>query len=118
MVFDPEGTTYATLLDVFWRNVDPFAAGRQFCDVGKQYRSGIFVHDAEQRRLAEETKRKVAERFGKPVVTEVTDAGTFWPAENYHQDYHEKNPVRYRTYRFGCGRDARLAELWGEPARH
>ena len=116
VAYDPKATTYAKLLYVFWRNVDPFAKGGQFCDLGTQYRPAIFVHSPEQRRLAEETKAEVAKRFGKPVLVEVTDASTFWPAENYHQDYCMKNPLRYKTYRVGCGRDARLRELWGTEA--
>jgi peptide-methionine (S)-S-oxide reductase len=118
VVFDPKRTSYAALLEVFWHNVDPFAVARQFCDAGQQYRSAIFVHDAGQRALAGQTRDAVAKRFGKSVATQVHDAGPFWPAENYHQDFWKKSPVRYKTYRFGCGRDARLRELWGEAAAH
>jgi peptide-methionine (S)-S-oxide reductase len=113
--YDPTKVDYQTLLDVFWRNIDPLVENRQFCDVGSQYRSGIFPVDAQQRRLAEASKRKVAQRFEQPIVTEITDATTFYPAEEYHQDYYMKNPVRYKFYRFNCGRDARLEELWGKP---
>ena len=116
VVYDPKTVTYDRLLYIFWRNVDPFAKGGQFCDYGSQYRAGIFVHDAKQRKLAEAGKAEVAKRFGQPVHVEVTDASKFWPAENYHQDYCFKNPLRYKTYRAGCGRDTRLKELWGDEA--
>jgi peptide-methionine (S)-S-oxide reductase len=115
VVYDPRKVTYAQLLEVFWRNIDPLTANAQFCDTGSQYRAGIFVHDEAQRRLAEETKRAVAQRLEKPIVTEVVAASKFWPAEEYHQDYYKKNPIRYKLYRAGCGRDRRLAELWGDP---
>ena len=113
VLFDPGKVTYSQLLDVFWRNIDPLTANAQFCDTGSQYRAGIFAHDATQRRLAEESKRAVAQRLGKPVVTEVAAAARFWPAEEYHQDYYKKNPVRYSLYRAGCGRDQRLEAIWG-----
>jgi peptide-methionine (S)-S-oxide reductase len=117
IVYDPKKVTYEKLLDVFWHNVDPTTPNRQFCDGGTQYRSAIFYHDAEQKRLAEASKRKLEEsgRFPR-VVTEIVQAGPFYPAEDYHQDYYRKNPIRYRYYRFGCGRDARLEELWGTEA--
>ncbi len=116
--YDPAQATYEKLLEVFWRNVDPTTPNRQFCDVGEQYRTAIFVHDEEQRRLAEESKRRVeaTRSFREPVVTPIVPAGLFYPAEEYHQDYYKKNPVRYRFYRSSCGRDARLKELWGEAA--
>ena len=117
VVYDPRRVTYAQLLQVFWSNIDPLTAERQFCDVGSQYRAGVFVHDAAQKRLAEESKRAVAVRFGKPVVTEVTPASTFYPAEEYHQDYYKKNPLRYNFYRTSCGRDRRLEAVWGSAAR-
>jgi peptide-methionine (S)-S-oxide reductase len=117
IVYDPRKVTYAQLLDVFWRNIDPLTADRQFCDVGSQYRAGIFAHDETQRRLAEESKRAVAQRLRKPVVTEIADASKFWPAEEYHQDYYKKNPVRYNLYRAGCGRDKRLEAIWGPVAK-
>jgi peptide-methionine (S)-S-oxide reductase len=117
VVYDPRKVTYQQLLEVFWRNIDPLTANAQFCDVGSQYRSGIFVHDETQRRLAEESKRAVAQRLGKPIVTEITPASRFWPAEDYHQDYYRKNPVRYKLYRTGCGRDLRLQAIWGSAAR-
>ncbi len=111
VVFDPKVVTYAQLLEVFWNNIDPFQAGGQFCDMGKQYRSELFVADEAQRKLAESTRAKVEGSFGRKVVTQVTDAATFWPAEEYHQDFHVKNPLRYGSYRLGCGRDRRLREL-------
>jgi peptide-methionine (S)-S-oxide reductase len=116
VVYDPKRIGYARLLEVFWRNIDPLTANAQFCDHGTQYRSGIFYHDAEQRRLAEDSKRalEASGRFKGPIVTEIVAAGTFYPAEEYHQDYYKKNPIRYKFYRAGCGRDQRLAELWGE----
>jgi peptide-methionine (S)-S-oxide reductase len=113
VVYDPRKITYAQLLDVFWRNIDPLTANAQFCDVGSQYRSGIFAHDQAQRRLAEESKRAVAQRLQKPVVTEIAEAAAFWPAEEYHQDYYKKNPIRYKVYRAACGRDGRLEAIWG-----
>jgi peptide-methionine (S)-S-oxide reductase len=100
---------------VFWRNHDPLAKNRQFCDSGEQYRAGIFFHDEGQKRLAEETKNAVQKKFAPRVVhTEVTKATTFYKAEDYHQDYYQKNPMRYTFYRFNCGRDQRLEELWGK----
>jgi len=114
VVYDPAKVTYARLLEVFWRNHDPLVKDRQFCDRGNQYRPGIFYHDEEQRRLAEATKRKHQARFKQPIQTEITAATTFYAAEDYHQDYYKKNPVRYKFYRFNCGRDARLEELWGK----
>jgi peptide-methionine (S)-S-oxide reductase len=116
IVYDPATVSYERLLDVFWRNHDPLAKDRQFCDRGNQYRPGIFYHSSEQRALAEETKKKHQARFKQPIQTEITAASTFYKAEDYHQDYYKKNPVRYKLYRFNCGRDARLEELWGKPA--
>jgi len=115
IVYDPARVTYEKLLDVFWRNVDPLTADAQFCDHGRQYRTAIFVHDDGQRRAAEDSKRALdaSKRFDRPIVTEIVTAKEFWPAEEYHQKYHEKNPVRYKYYRWGCGRDQRLSELWG-----
>ena len=118
VVFDPAKVTYRQLLDVFWRNVDPTTRDRQFCDVGHQYRTAIFFHDDEQRREAEASRDAVAKRLGQPVVTEIVPAGKFYPAEDYHQEYYRKNPVRYRFYRYTCGRDRRLAEVWGAPPAH
>jgi peptide-methionine (S)-S-oxide reductase len=115
IVFDPSKVNFQKLLDVFWRNHDPLAKNRQFCDSGEQYRAGIFYHNAEQKRLAEESKKAVEMKFAPRVVhTEVTKATTFYKAEDYHQDYYQKNPLRYTFYRFNCGRDQRLEELWGK----
>lgn len=115
VIYDPRKISYAQLLEVFWRNIDPTTADRQFCDSGSQYRTGIFYHDEEQKRLAEESKRTLEKsgRLGQPIVTEITAAPEFYPAEEYHQDYYKKNPVRYKFYRYNCGRDQRLEELWG-----
>jgi peptide-methionine (S)-S-oxide reductase len=119
VTYDPAKVTYEKLLEVFWRNVDPLDAGGQFCDRGDQYRTGIFVHDEEQRRLAEQSKQALEGRFdGQPIVTEIEEAGPFYPAEDYHQDYYEKNSIRYKFYRWNCGRDQRLAEVWGAEATH
>jgi peptide-methionine (S)-S-oxide reductase len=121
VTFDPRRIGYARLLDVFWHNVDPTDAGGQFCDRGNQYRSAIFVHDPGQRALAEASKRRLEttpQRFKDPIVTPIVAATTFWPAEEYHQDFYRKDPVRYQSYRLGCGRDRRLVELWGQPGRH
>ncbi len=114
IVYDPAKISYEKLLEVFWKNIDPVAQNRQFCDVGTQYRSGIFVQDAAQKRLAEASKAEIQKRFKQPVATQVVQATAFYPAEDYHQDYYKKNPVRYKFYRSGCGRDARLEELWGK----
>ena len=113
--YDPEKVSYSQLLEVFWPNIDPLTANAQFCDHGSQYRSGIFFHDSEQERLARASKARLDQspRFGDPIVTEITKAGVFYPAEEYHQNYYQKNPIRYKFYRYGCGRDARLEELWG-----
>ncbi len=112
--YNPAKVSYEKLLDVFWHNIDPFAVDRQFCDGGNQYRSGIFPTGAEQRRLAEASKQAFAARFKKPITTEITNATAFYPAEEYHQDYYTKNAVRYKFYRYNCGRDARLEEIWGK----
>jgi peptide-methionine (S)-S-oxide reductase len=100
------------LLDHYWKNVDVFNDRGQFCDYGEQYRPVIFVHGPEQRRVAEASRARLQGRFARRVVVEIVDASVFYPAEAYHQDYHAKNPVRYRYYRWGCGRDARLEEIW------
>jgi len=120
VVYDPKKVTYEKLLEVFWRNVDPTVTDRQFCDVGSQYRTAIFVHTDEQRRAAENSKALLAttKPFKEPIVTPIVAAAEFWPAEEYHQDYYVKNPVRYTYYRTGCGRDARLKALWGSAATH
>jgi peptide-methionine (S)-S-oxide reductase len=114
IVYDPSKVTYEQLLDHFWKNVDPLNAHRQFCDVGEQYRPAIFVHDAAQRAAADASKARVQQRFKEPVVVQVTEATAFYKAEGYHQDYYKKNPVQYRYYRWSCGRDARLRDLWGK----
>src|SRR5262249_17342434 len=113
IVFDPAKVSYEKLLDVFWHNIDPTVDDRQFCDVGSQYRSAIFVRDAAQRKAAESSLAQVQKKLGVAVKTHIEEAGTFYRAEEYHQDYYKKNPVRYRYYRYRCGRDARLAEVWG-----
>ncbi len=116
VVYDSTQISYAQLLQVFWHNIDPLALNRQFCDAGSQYRSAIFYHNEEQRRLAEASKQELEQsgRFDRPIVTEIVPASTFYEAEAYHQDYYKKNPVQYKFYRAGCGRDRRLQELWGE----
>jgi len=113
ITYDPKKITYAKLLDVFWHNVDPLTPNRQFCDGGSQYRTAIFYHDENQKRLAEESKKALSKRFKQPIVTEIVPAKEFYPAEDYHQDYYIKNPLRYKFYRYNCGRDQRLEELWG-----
>jgi len=115
ITFNPEKVSYQHLLDIFWHNVDPTTPDREFCDVGNQYRSEIFYHDAIQERLAKESEAAIekTKTFKDPIVTRIVPATTFWPAEDYHQDYAQKNPVRYKFYRYNCGRDARLRELWG-----
>jgi len=119
VVYDPTKVTYERLLAVFWRNIDPTTPNAQFCDHGSQYRSGIFYHDDEQRRLAQASREQIerTKPFREAVVTEITRATTFYPAEDYHQDYYKKNPLRYKFYRANCGRDSRLEQLWGKPAR-
>jgi peptide-methionine (S)-S-oxide reductase len=116
IVYDPAKISYAQLLEVFWMNIDPLTRDRQFCDGGAQYRTAIFFHGDEQARLARDTKQQLDDsgRFDRPVVTQIVEAGEFWAAEEYHQDYYMKNPIRYKFYRYGCGRDKRLDELWGE----
>ncbi len=120
VVYDPKKVSYEKLLDVFWHNVDPLTKDGQFCDFGNQYRTAIFYHDEAQKQAAEASKKKLeaSGRFGKPIVTQIVKAGTFWAAEDYHQDYYEKNPVRYKFYRWNCGRDQKLEELWGKSAAH
>jgi peptide-methionine (S)-S-oxide reductase len=114
VVYDPAVVSYETLVSVFWKNIDPFARNRQFCDSGDQYRSAIFYHDSAQRRVADSTKRAHEQRFGREIATQIVPAAAFTAAEEYHQDYYTKNPVRYKFYRWNCGRDARLREVWGE----
>jgi methionine-S-sulfoxide reductase len=114
ITYDPTKVTYAKLLDHYWRHVDFLDGDGQFCDRGDQYRPAIFTHNDEQKRLAEESKAALAKShdFGRPIAVEIVPAGEFTPAEDYHQDYYKKNPLKYRYYRTGCGRDARIARLW------
>jgi peptide methionine sulfoxide reductase msrA/msrB len=116
IVYDPSRIRYEQLLDVFWHNIDPVTPDGQFCDHGHQYRAAIFSHDEAQRRLAEESKKRLeaSERFDRPIVTEIVAAAEFYPAEEYHQNYEKKNPARYKFYRWKCGRDERLKALWGD----
>jgi peptide-methionine (S)-S-oxide reductase len=116
--FDPKVVSYRKLLDVYWHSIDPTTKDRQFCDVGTQYRTAIFYLNDEQKRLAEQSKAEIerTKPFKAPIVTEIAKAGSFWPAEEYHQDYYKKNPLRYHFYREGCGRDARVKALWGKSA--
>jgi len=120
VVYDPRKISYDRLLDVFWRNIDPTVKDRQFCDHGNQYRSGIFFHSDEQRRSAVRSRELLEKnkRLREAVVTEITPAGPFYRAEEYHQHYYKKNPIRYTYYRTSCGRDKRLKELWGDAAGH
>jgi peptide-methionine (S)-S-oxide reductase len=116
IVFDPKRISYAQLVERFWRTIDPTVKNQQFCDVGSPYRTGIFALDAEQLKVAEASRAALekSKPFQAPIVTEIAMAGTFYPAEDYHQDYYKKNPVRYKYYRSGCGRDQRLEQLWKE----
>ena len=118
IVYDPAKTKYETLLDMFWHGVDPTQADGQFCDRGSQYLSVVFVRNAQQRKAAEESKKALAASgvLDDPIVTQILPASTFWPAEDYHQCFWQKSPGRYRSYRAGCQRDERLAELWGDKA--
>ena len=118
VIYDPKKVTYEKLLEVFWVNVDPTVKDRQFCDSGTQYRTGIFYADEAQKSAAEASKAALAKTkpFKEPLVTPIEKAGAFYAAEEYHQDYYKKNPVRYKFYRNGCGRDARLKQLWGDKA--
>lgn len=118
VTYDPQKVTYEKLLEVFWVNIDPTVKDRQFCDSGTQYRTSVFYHDDAQRKAAEASKAALekSKPFKDAIVTPIVMAGTFYPAEDYHQDYYKKNPVRYQIYRNGCGRDARLKQLWGDRA--
>ena len=118
MTYDPSTVSYAQLLEVFWRQIDPTQINGQFADHGAQYRTAIFYHDDEQRRLAEASKTQLAQsgKFAKPIVTEILPASAFYPAEAYHQDYYKKHPVRYKLYRVGSGRDGYLKATWGDQA--
>jgi peptide-methionine (S)-S-oxide reductase len=118
IIYDPSKISYGKLLDLFWHNIDPTVKDRQFCDVGGQYRTVIFYHNEEQKNLAQESKRilEQSKRLPGPIYTEIVPATEFYRAEEYHQDYYEKNPVRYKFYRWNCGRDQRLKQIWGEEA--
>ncbi|AOM00539.1 MULTISPECIES: peptide-methionine (S)-S-oxide reductase MsrA [Cobetia] len=116
VVYDPEKVSYDTLLEVFWHNIDPVAVDRQFCDAGTQYRSGIYPVDEAQQDAAQASLDDLKERFPEGIATEIEAAGPWYAAEQYHQDFYQKNPVRYRFYRAGCGRDDRLEEIWGDDA--
>jgi peptide-methionine (S)-S-oxide reductase len=120
IVYDPAKIAYNKLLEVFWHNIDPTVKDRQFCDIGNQYRSVIFYHNEEQHRLALQSKAALEKNkpFKGQILTEIVQATEFYPAEEYHQHYYKKNPIRYKFYRFNCGRDQRLRELWGSAAGH
>lgn len=119
VVFEDKTISYAELVTYFWTTIDPTDGDGQFCDRGQQYRSEIFYRNQQQRKIAEESKRALAASglLKQPIVTAITAAKTFYKAEDYHQDYYLKNPLRYNYYRWGCGRDKRLADLWGEPKK-
>src|SRR5437588_7307539 len=116
VLFDPSKISYEKLLNVFWHNIDPTTPDRQFCDKGRQYRSAIFYHNENQKRLAEESKKLLeqSKAFKETLVTEIVPASEFYPAEEYHQDFYQKNPFRYKFYKYSCGRAQRLQELWGK----
>lgn len=117
VTYDPTKVTYQKLLDAFWRNIDPVAPNAQFCDHGNQYRSAVFYTTDEEKRLAEESAHALeqSKRLPAPIVTQVVQASTFYPAEDHHQDYYKKNPLRYKYYKYSCGRAQRLEALWGKP---
>ena len=117
VAYDPAKVNYQKLLDAFWRNVDPITANAQFCDHGSQYRSAIFFQTDEEKRVAESSKLAIEQsrRFNQPIVTQIVTASQFYPAEEYHQDFYKKNPIRYKFYKYNCGRAQRLEELWGQP---
>lgn len=117
VVYDPAKVSYQKLLNDFWRNVDPITPNAQFCDHGSQYRSAIFFQTDEEKRVAEASKQAIEQsrRFKEPVVTQIVVASQFYPAEEYHQDFYKKNPIRYKFYKYNCGRAQRLEELWGKP---
>lgn len=118
IVFDPDKVSYEKLLEVFWLNIDPLNAKGQFCDYGTQYRTGIYYLDEQQQKHAEASLAGIKRKLNKPIATEIKAATQFYPAEDYHQNYYQVNPVRYNYYRWSCGRDQRLQELWGEQAAH
>ena len=116
VIYDPDKVSYAALLETFWKNIDPTTPNAQFCDHGSQYRAAIFYHNDEQQRLAEESKQRVegTKKFPERIVTEIAPASTFYAAEDYHQDFYKKNPIRYKFYKYNCGRAQRLEQLWGK----
>jgi methionine-S-sulfoxide reductase len=116
IVYDPSRVTYSELLDVFWRNIDPTALNRQFADIGTHYRTAIFYHDEEQKKMAQASREALEEsgRYDKPIVTEILPVSSFYKAEEYHQNYYRKNPVHYRLYRNGSGRESYLKNIWGK----
>lgn len=120
IIYNPAKISYEKLLQVFWHNIDPTVKDRQFCDIGNQYRSAIFYHTDAQHKLAIQSRNEISRQksFKEPIVTDIVQASTFYPAEEYHQHYYKKNPLRYRFYRLSCGRDKRLHELWGNAAGH
>lgn len=115
VVYDPDKVGFEQLLDIFWRNIDPTDGDGQFCDRGPQYRSAIFVADAVEEALAWQAKERLAALKKFSVLTQILPRGEFYPAEDYHQDYYQKNPIRYHFYRQGCGRDVRLRQIWSDP---
>jgi len=117
VVYDPAKVSYQKLLDAFWHNVDPITPNAQFCDHGSQYRSAIFFQTDEEKRLSDTSKQTIeqARRFKEPIVTQIVMASQFYPAEEYHQDFYKKNPIRYKFYKYNCGRAQRLEDLWGKP---
>lgn len=116
ITYDDAQVSYSTLLDIFWRTVDPTDAGGQFCDRGEQYSTAVYAADAEQKALAEKSRAAAAAALGQKIVTPIVDASFWTDSEDYHQDYYKKNPIRYKYYRFRCGRDQRVKALWGEQA--
>ena len=116
VTYDPTKVTYQKLLDAFWRNIDPVTPNAQFCDHGTQYRAAVFYSTDEEKRLAEESKSKIeqSKRLPVPIVTQLVQASIFYQAEDYHQDYYKKNPLRYKYYKYSCGRAQRLEALWGK----
>ena len=113
VIYDPRKVSYQHLLTYFWHHIDPTVKDRQFCDVGNQYRTAIFVHGEEQRKLAEASKKKVEAELKVPIYTQIVNAGPFYPAEQYHQNFYKKNPLKYEFYRWNCGRDQRVKKIWG-----
>jgi peptide-methionine (S)-S-oxide reductase len=118
VIYDPQMVSYAQLLTYFWHHIDPTVKNRQFCDYGNQYRTAIFVHNDAQRKLAEESKKKVEAELKVPIYTQIVAAGPFYPAEEYHQDFYKKNKVKYEFYRWNCGRDQRVKQIWGGHKGH